>query len=197
MASSTFGSGHDSISASTWFWSVRQSNTSAALPWRTTPSQTAKASQASAPKPGKCFFCFFICSNLLKLRHLGEENVAITKPSCSAPPHFRQQLDDARFTQFASDSPCDDPTRFATRSPTYGSYRAVPERRRHFLRKSGGRRTFSPARGCVWIPLLRKKTCCPQGSQDADAGGPFEDHCRGIKLRRPCAGIGQTPPERA
>src|SRR5881296_240731 len=110
---------------------------------------------------------------------------------------FRQQLDDARFTQFTSDSPCDDPTRFATRSPTYGSYRAVPERRRHFLRKSGGRRTFSPPRGCVWIPLLRKKACCPEGSQDADPGGPFEDHCRGIKLRRPCAGVGQTPAERA
>src|SRR6266513_1094846 len=73
MASSTWGRGHDSISASTWSRSVRQTNASAALPAWAAPSQTAKASQATALKPAKCFF---ICRNLLELRHLGDENVA-------------------------------------------------------------------------------------------------------------------------
>src|SRR6266508_4556421 len=99
--------------------------------------------------------------------------------------------------QSHNDSPCDDPSRFATRSPTYGSYRAVPKRRRHFLCKSGGRRTFSSPRRCLWLPFLPKKACCPEGSQDADARGPFEDHSRGIELCRPCARVGQTRPERA
>src|SRR6266536_3273541 len=90
MASSTFGRGQDSISASTWSWSVRQSNASAALQGWATPSQTAETSQATALKPAKCFF---ICRNLLQLRHPGDENVASPNrpvPCLFNPPTTRR-----------------------------------------------------------------------------------------------------------
>jgi len=176
MASSTFGSGHDSISGVNLVLvgSPVQHIGCAAL--SDTPSQTAKASPATALNR-EMFFLFFIGSNLLKLRHLGEET--LQSPNRPAPRlrTFRQQLDDARFTQFASDSPCDDPTRFATRSPTYGSYRRSRKATTFFTQKWWTANFFA-SKGMCLDPLLRKKACCLKGVKTLTPVLPFEDHCR-------------------
>src|SRR5213594_3015123 len=89
-------------------------------------------------------------------------------------------------------SPCDGPFQFATRGVTYGSNRAVPERRRDFLRKSSGRRTFPIARRRVWFSLLRKEAGFIERRENADPGRAFQNHCRGAELRRSCARVRQA-----
>jgi len=129
----------------------------------TTPARPPRPARRPRLNRGNVFSVFSSASNLLKLRHLAKKT--LQSPNRPAPRlrTFRQQLDDARFTQFASDSPCDDPTRFATRSPPMAAIGRFQKGDDIFYAKVVDGELFRLQGDVFGSPSYEKKACCPEG----------------------------------